>query len=69
MLAREDGADCEFAFVRVDSAPRGSLTTDEIFVMVVFQGQCWDILVNFGASPTRCAGGYVSPISRALRQT
>lgn len=49
----------EFAFVGINSAISGVLTTWEIEVFASHEDECWDFLLDVDAEPKRVPGGYV----------
>ena len=58
-LGRRTDTDLEFTFAGIHSALIGVLTTWEISVYVIHQGENWDCILDVNAEPKRVPGGYV----------
>ena len=58
-LGRRTDTDLEFTFAGINGALIGVLTTWEISVYVIHQGENWDCILDVNAEPKRVPGGYV----------
>jgi hypothetical protein len=58
-LGRRTDRLLEFSFVGVTPGIKGFLNTREIEIFVIYEGDYWDILVDFDADPKRVLGGYI----------
>jgi hypothetical protein len=58
-LGRRTDTVLQFTFAGINSAISGVLTTWEISVFVMRQGECWDYLLDLNAETKLVPGGYV----------
>lgn len=49
----------DFFFVGINDVISGWLSTYDITIAVTYEGECWDFLIDFDASPKRVPGGYI----------
>jgi hypothetical protein len=61
-LGRRTDRLLEFSFAGVTPAIQGFLTTWELQVAAYYEGDCWDILIDFDAEPKRVSGGYICAV-------
>ena len=61
-LGRRTDTDLEFTFAGINGALIGVLTTWEISVYVIHQGENWDCILDVNAEPKRVLGGYVCDV-------